>query len=242
MPKATVPAGTIIAGILRKDPEPRETQEMGGRPDGVLARLVCERVRERARVGVGVLVWHHARDPSTTSRGQFGLPDRSLPLFCGHRGIRSPRDPVGHGPRPSSRLVDTWHPALRSRVLTRKETFFNILCKEPKLDTCLPTASPQFLDLVSRLLCKQPSDRLGSSGGAHEIKSHPFFHGVNWDSHHEIPNPPYTPSPHMLVLDSLQDNDTLLESQLTIAEHRRRMAHASANNLVHTHHHDFRVF
>ncbi|KAI8871263.1 kinase-like protein [Ramicandelaber brevisporus] len=38
--------------------------------------------------------------------------------------------------------------------------------------------SPEALDLMRRFIC-DPADRIGR-GGAHEIKSHPFFRGIDW--------------------------------------------------------------
>ena len=40
--------------------------------------------------------------------------------------------------------------------------------------------SPQATDLIIRLV-RDPKDRLGKNG-VHEIKNHPFFDGVNWNS------------------------------------------------------------
>lgn len=37
------------------------------------------------------------------------------------------------------------------------------------------------VDLISKLLDKDPSKRLGAMRGASEIKEHPFFADVNWD-------------------------------------------------------------
>lgn len=38
-------------------------------------------------------------------------------------------------------------------------------------------------DLLSRLLVRDPKNRLGSGErDAEEIKTHPFFHDVNWDA------------------------------------------------------------
>jgi hypothetical protein len=34
--------------------------------------------------------------------------------------------------------------------------------------------------LIHGLLHRDPANRLGSSSGAHEIKQHPFFHGIKW--------------------------------------------------------------
>ncbi len=51
--------------------------------------------------------------------------------------------------------------------------------------------SPEAKDLVQRLLC-DVGERLGTHGGASEIKSHPFFKGIQWDRlYHE--HPPYVP-------------------------------------------------
>ncbi|KAF2667660.1 serine/threonine-protein kinase cot-1 [Microthyrium microscopicum] len=43
-------------------------------------------------------------------------------------------------------------------------------------------------DFVRRLIC-DPENRLGRLGGAHEIKSHPFFQGVHWDGLRRIRAP-----------------------------------------------------
>mmetsp|Transcript_110351 Transcript_110351/g.152610 ORF Transcript_110351/g.152610 Transcript_110351/m.152610 type:complete len:226 (+) Transcript_110351:1933-2610(+) len=36
-------------------------------------------------------------------------------------------------------------------------------------------------DLISRLMIRNPMERLGAVGGADEIRKHPFFDGVEWD-------------------------------------------------------------
>jgi serine/threonine protein kinase len=41
--------------------------------------------------------------------------------------------------------------------------------------------SPEARDLVQKLLDVDPATRLGSKGGAAEIKAHPFFKSVQWD-------------------------------------------------------------
>ena len=41
--------------------------------------------------------------------------------------------------------------------------------------------SPEARDLMERLMCSNPSDRLGAKG-AEEVKSHPFFKDIDWDS------------------------------------------------------------
>ena len=44
--------------------------------------------------------------------------------------------------------------------------------------------SPEAVDLISKLLCNV-NQRLGSNGAA-EIKSHPFFEGVEWDKLYQM--------------------------------------------------------
>ena len=42
-------------------------------------------------------------------------------------------------------------------------------------------ATKEFRSLVSELLRKKPSERLGSTSGASEIKKHPFFAKCDWE-------------------------------------------------------------
>jgi phototropin len=61
---------------------------------------------------------------------------------------------------------------------SRKATFDNILHRPVDLkDTAM---SPEFEDLVNRLLRKAERERLGTSRGAEELKDHPVFAGVDW--------------------------------------------------------------
>ncbi|XP_002982959.2 phototropin-1A isoform X2 [Selaginella moellendorffii] len=65
------------------------------------------------------------------------------------------------------------------RGKNRQKTFHNILHKELKFPSTVQV-SPSAKELIHRLLQKDPSQRLGSSMGANEIKHHPFFTGVRW--------------------------------------------------------------
>lgn len=40
---------------------------------------------------------------------------------------------------------------------------------------------PETKDIISATLQQNPRDRLGT-GGAHEVKEHPYFMGLNWNS------------------------------------------------------------
>ncbi|GFZ20549.1 phototropin 1 [Actinidia rufa] len=65
------------------------------------------------------------------------------------------------------------------RGKTRQKTFANILHKDLKFPGSI-SASLSAKQLMYRLLHRDPKNRLGSCEGAHEIKRHPFFRGVNW--------------------------------------------------------------
>ncbi|CAN8301426.1 unnamed protein product [Cochlearia groenlandica] len=65
------------------------------------------------------------------------------------------------------------------RGKNRQKTFANILHK----DLTFPSSIPVSLvcrQLINALLNRDPSSRLGSKGGANEIKQHAFFRGINW--------------------------------------------------------------
>ncbi|WVZ01164.1 hypothetical protein V8G54_027233 [Vigna mungo] len=72
----------------------------------------------------------------------------------------------------------------------RKETFRNVLLKTPQF----VGKKTALTDLISRLLEKDPSKRLGCVRGATEIKEHEFFRGVKWDLLTEVVRPPFIPS------------------------------------------------
>lgn len=52
--------------------------------------------------------------------------------------------------------------------------------------------TPAARDFISRLLC-DVEERLGSHGGASELRAHPFFAGMDWRSLYEQ-RPPYRPA------------------------------------------------
>ena len=77
----------------------------------------------------------------------------------------------------------------------RKETFRNVLLREPEFSADVGRRWPDLTDLIARLLDKDPARRLGFSGGADEVRAHPFFAGVAWDLLGEVSRPPYIPPP-----------------------------------------------
>ncbi|KAK4480409.1 hypothetical protein RD792_013482 [Penstemon davidsonii] len=57
-----------------------------------------------------------------------------------------------------------------------------------------PTVAATAKDLITQLLNKDPTKRMGSMMGAAAIKHHPFFEGVNW-ALLRCTKPPYVPRP-----------------------------------------------
>lgn len=45
-----------------------------------------------------------------------------------------------------------------------------------------PTFSPEAKDLIDKLLCMDQNKRIGAKNGAEDIKNHPFFDGIDWDT------------------------------------------------------------
>ncbi|XP_044478558.1 serine/threonine-protein kinase UCNL-like [Mangifera indica] len=72
----------------------------------------------------------------------------------------------------------------------RKETFRNVLMKSPEF----LGKRTDLMDLIERLLEKDPMKRLGYERGACEIKEHVFFKGVKWDLLTDVLRPPFIPS------------------------------------------------
>lgn len=77
------------------------------------------------------------------------------------------------------------------RGARRDETFDNVL-KAPLKFPAKPQVSPECQDLITQLLIKDPAKRLGTAAGAEDIKTHPFFAGINWALLRNEP-PPYIP-------------------------------------------------
>ena len=61
--------------------------------------------------------------------------------------------------------------------------------------------SENLKDLISKLLDRKASTRLGSNGDVNEVVSHPFFSDIDFDKlqRKEI-KPPYMPSPEQMTL------------------------------------------
>jgi len=74
----------------------------------------------------------------------------------------------------------------------RDHTFNNVMNNDLQFPTT-PEFSPELKDLLTKLLHKDPAKRLGSVGGAEDIKRHPFFGSINFALIQEM-EPPFRSS------------------------------------------------
>lgn len=135
---------------------------------------------------------------STTTTGSSTVSGARTPAksnsFVGTEDYVAPEIIAGSG---HDFIVDWWglgvvlYEMLYGRTpfrgQNRKETFYRVLTKQPEL---VGEKTP-LRDLIARLLEKDPAKRIGARG----IKSHPFFHGVDWDRILRVARPPFIPSP-----------------------------------------------
>ncbi|KAF0936139.1 hypothetical protein E2562_038865 [Oryza meyeriana var. granulata] len=73
------------------------------------------------------------------------------------------------------------------RGRSRRETFHRVLAARPEM----PGEPTPLRDLIGLLLEKDPGKRLG----AHGVKKHAFFRGVDWDRVLDVARPPFIPTP-----------------------------------------------
>lgn len=73
------------------------------------------------------------------------------------------------------------------RGRSRRETFHRVLAARPDM----PGEPTPLRDLIGLLLEKDPGRRLG----AHGVKRHAFFRGVDWDRVLHVARPPFIPTP-----------------------------------------------
>lgn len=81
----------------------------------------------------------------------------------------------------------------------REQTFENILHRNLAFPEA-PTISPMCRDVLVGLLQRNPARRLGTQGGAEEIKAHPFFDSIQWsllrwETPPNVPNAPQQQQP-----------------------------------------------
>jgi len=95
--------------------------------------------------------------------------------------------------------------------------FFNIVNQD--LDLPSKSISKEAKDLLTKLLNKDPAKRLGTFGGAEEIKQHPWFKSVNWSDVLDKKVEP--PIPYLKRKVKKGDGQVIIEVPTNIMEERR---------------------
>nr|AML78267.1 putative LOV domain-containing protein [Pteris vittata] len=96
------------------------------------------------------------------------------------------------------------------RGKNRQKTFANVLHKDLTFPSSIP-ASLAARQLINGLLHRDPANRLGSATGAHEIKDHVFFRGINWPLIRDMVPPPLEAPLELVGKDPDFDNKEDLE-------------------------------
>nr|AML78563.1 putative LOV domain-containing protein [Hilleria latifolia] len=133
----------------------------------------------------------HTQQKKRRSRSQppptfFAEPSTQSNSFVGTEEYIAPEIITGEG---HSSAIDWWalgillYEMLYGRTpfrgKNRQKTFANILHKDLTFPSSIPV-SLAARQLIHALLNRDPASRLGSLGGANEIKQHQFFRGINW--------------------------------------------------------------
>ncbi|XP_058073309.1 phototropin-2-like isoform X2 [Magnolia sinica] len=108
------------------------------------------------------------------------------------------------------------------RGKNRQKTFANILHKDLTFPSSIPV-SLTARQLIHGLLHRDPANRLGSNGGANEIKQHPFFRGISWPlircmtpPQLDVPLQLIGKDPHSKVKDMQWDDEGVLVQSMEI--------------------------
>lgn len=123
-------------------------------------------------------------DPSDTSRKFVGTPDYLAPETIRGDG----QDEMSDWWSTGCILFEFLYGYPPFHAETPELVFQTILehkIQWPELDEDLdevPQISPEARDLIEKLLNPIASERLGARDGADEIRKHPFFNGINWDT------------------------------------------------------------
>jgi serine/threonine-protein kinase RIM15 len=126
-------------------------------------------------------------DPEESDRKFVGTPDYLAPETIAGNG----QDEVSDWWSLGCILFESLYGYPPFHADTPDEVFQNILARRidwPEDDDELYDISDEAKDLMNRLMCSDPAQRLGANkddkfaSGGEEIRSHPWFVGVNWDT------------------------------------------------------------
>nr|AML78017.1 putative LOV domain-containing protein [Hypecoum procumbens] len=114
-------------------------------------------------------------EPSTQSNSFVGTEEYIAPEIITGAGHSSAIDWWALG----ILLYEMLYGRTPFRGKNRQKTFANILHKDLTFPSSIPVSLPA-RQLIHELLHRDPANRLGSTGGANDIKQHSFFRGIHW--------------------------------------------------------------
>uniref|UniRef100_A0A0E0NHG6 non-specific serine/threonine protein kinase n=1 Tax=Oryza rufipogon TaxID=4529 RepID=A0A0E0NHG6_ORYRU len=186
-------------------PPPQTARSRGGRRDSTKAAAAvfgCFSSRRAAASRPSPSSSSSSRSPPSTSRTASSSSSSTRcssaaaksNSFVGTEDYVAPEIVAGSG---HDHAVDWWglgvvlYEMLYGRTpfrgRSRRETFHRVLAARPDM----PGEPTPLRDLIGLLLEKDPGRRLG----AHGVKRHAFFRGVDWDRVLHVARPPFIPTP-----------------------------------------------
>ncbi|CAN6232362.1 unnamed protein product [Urochloa humidicola] len=180
-------------------PPPPDTTSPSSRASRPSSR--CRRIRGKNKTAAAATMvlacfssrGRHAAVPETRG-GDARTPAAKSSSFVGTEDYVAPEIVAGSG---HDHAVDWWglgvvlYEMLYGRTpfrgRSRRETFRRVLAAPPEM----PGEPTPLRDLIARLLEKEPGRRLG----AHGVRRHAFFRGVDWDRVLDVARPPFIPAP-----------------------------------------------
>ncbi|KAI1213867.1 uncharacterized protein F4807DRAFT_203170 [Annulohypoxylon truncatum] len=123
-------------------------------------------------------------DPDDTNRRFVGTPDYLAPETI--KGAR--QDETSDWWSVGCIMFEFLYGYPPFHATEAEQVFENILARKIMWPDEPDDVSPEAKDLINRLLCIEPQQRLGANreekyaSGGEEIRNHPWFEGINWDT------------------------------------------------------------